>query len=481
VTTTSADSASTDRGAGLERAALVIAAIGIAVATLLALASILISIPSHVSLNYNEGWNAYHVVHLQRGWPLYPVAGWFPNTYPPLSFYLVAWASAARDPIVVGREISIAAFAAWTGALVPMARRLGAAHRDAWTAAALFAVTMTLYTQYVGIDDPELLGHAVQALGLTLLLKDATNARRAALAAAACASALFVKQTLVVAPAACAIWLSTVDRRSAWWFVVMFAAAAAVGGAASIAAFGPVFIVDLLAPRAYVPLRALGKTALWTARLAAPIAIALVMSRRSSRDAGVRFCTIYAAIAALAGAILSGGDGINANVWFDAIAALSLMSALALTASRRSPAVRDRAHTRLMLALAVAPLVAAILPSARVWQPANGWFGTRGNRDAAAADVAFLTQHDGRALCEELALCFWAGKRVEADIFHVREQMLLGLPAAAELARLVDARTFSVIQLNVDGRALGDEFTHALERGYTVARTAAGRRLYVPR
>jgi hypothetical protein len=480
VTITSAGSAPPVRGAGVERAALVITAVIIAVAALLALASIVISIPSHVPLNYNEGWNAYHASHLQSGRPLYP-DGWFPNTYPPVSFYLVAWASAARDPIVVGRAVAFAAFALWTGVLVLLARCLGAARSDVWIAAALFALTMTLYTQYVGIDDPELLGHAVQAVGLWLLMADAANARRAVLAAALCASALFVKQTLIVVPAACAIWLSIVDRRSARWFVLTFAAVAAVGGTACIALFGPAFIADLLAPRAYVPLRALAKTALWAVRLAAPIAIAVALSRRSWRDANVRFCAIYAGVAALAGAILSGGDGINANVFFDAIAALSLMSALALTASRRSPVGRCRARTHLMLALAAAPLVAAILPSARAWQPANGWFGARGNHDAAAADVVFLAQHDGRALCEELALCFWAGKRVEADIFYVREQMLLGLPAAADLARLVDAQTFSVIQLNVDGRALGDDFAHALDRRYAVARTAAGRRLYVPR
>ena len=50
-----------------------------------------LTVPLRLSLNYNEGWNAYHVMQVIRGDALYADAGgFFFNNYPPLSFYLMA-------------------------------------------------------------------------------------------------------------------------------------------------------------------------------------------------------------------------------------------------------------------------------------------------------------------------------------------------------------------------------------------------------
>jgi hypothetical protein len=277
------------------------------------------------------------------------------------------------------------------------------------------------------------------------------------------------------------MYLTIRNLRSACVFAVTFALAVAAAIAACTSVFGVAMLRHLAAPRAYIPLRAAGKTTLWLLRLSAPAAAATVMWRRYRHDDRVRFCAIYAGVAGVAGAALSGGEGINANVFFDAIAAVSLSAAVALTRGRADAVAAERVRARWLLAFVMAPLVAAVLPAARAWTPTNGWTGTRGDRAAAEADIALLSSRPGRALCEELALCFWAGKPVEADLFSVREQMLLHARGAAELSRLVDAQTFSVIQLNVHGRALDEEFARALAKRYAIARTDAGRRLYVPR
>ena len=465
-----------------EPVAVIVAWTIVAVVSGLALASVVVSIPLRLPINYNEGWNAYHVSRLLRGGALYPTVPFFENNYPPLSFYLVGWCSRwTGDPIVAGRWLSLIAFAVWTGLIVATGRRLGAREGDAWIAAALFGVTMLLFTEYVGIADPELIGHAIQAAAVLLLVHRPAGAPRLAAAALLCVVALAVKQTLIVVPIAAILWLATVDRRSAGLFGAMCAALVAAGLLLCDARFGRSMIGDLVAPRAYIPLRALGKTALWAWRLAVPAIVAVLVFRRWRADARVRLCAVYAGTAAVVGCLASGGDGINANVFFDAIAALSLVTAIALTRLSASHEQPRQMRARLLLALAVMPLIGAAVPSTRAWLPANGWFGARGDRVSAAADIAFIAAHDGAALCEELALCFWAGKPAQIDVFHVRQQMLTGTHAAADVARLVSAQTFAVIELDIGGRQLDEGFARALESRYAMARVSSGRRLYVPR
>ena len=459
-------------------AALLAVALVLGGDAILAIAATIGSIPLRLPINYNEGWNAYRASDVLSGRPLYPAGSFVANNYPPLSFYVVAWASRSSDPIVAGRWLSLASFAAWAVLLVAVARRLGARRGDAWAGAALFATTMLLFTEYVGIDDPEMLGHALAGLGLLALLFDPASGWRVAAAALLCVLAAFVKQTLVVVPAAIAIWLWTIDVRSAWRFVTIGLLVAAAGSAWCVAEFGVTAMRGLATPRAYTVARALGKAGLWSWRLAVPAAMTIAVAKRFRRDAGIRLCAIYAAAGAVVGVVLSGGDGINANVFFDAIWAVSLGAALALT----DVASRDaRRRVGWLLGLAAPLLVAVLLPSSRAWVPFGGWIGPRGDVSAASADIAFLTDHAGRGLCEQLALCYWAGKPIEADLFQVRQAMLTGGSAADDLAQLVEARAFSVVQLDAGGRELNGRFARAMEQQYVVARAAAGRRLYVPR
>jgi len=72
-------------------------------------------------------------------------------------------------------------------------------------------------------------------------------------------------------------------------------------------------------PRVFLIARAAGKSSMWALRLAGPLAIATVLARRFSEDPGVRFC---AATAVATAAIFIGGEGVNGNVFFDAVCAL---------------------------------------------------------------------------------------------------------------------------------------------------------------
>jgi hypothetical protein len=87
----------------------------------------------------------------------------------------------------------------------------------------------------------------------------------------------------------------------------------------------------------------------------------------------------------------------------------------------------------------------------------------------------------GHALCEELALCFWAGKSVEVDFFNWQQHARQGSRRADEIAQLLDQRYFSIVQLDVPGRPLGQEFVGALWRNYRMVDEDEDYRLLAPR
>src|SRR5437762_810218 len=95
-----------------EGGALVAIVSVVALASLPAIVAVVRTIPLRVSLDANEGWNAYHAVAAFGG-GLYPrQPQFFFNNYPPLSFYLVGAAGRwIGDPIVAGRLVASFAFA----------------------------------------------------------------------------------------------------------------------------------------------------------------------------------------------------------------------------------------------------------------------------------------------------------------------------------------------------------------------------------
>jgi hypothetical protein len=95
--------------------------------------------------------------------------------------------------------------------------------------------------------------------------------------------------------------------------------------------------------------------------------------------------------------------------------------------------------------------------------------------------VAIIAGRPGHALCEELALCFWAGKSAEVDFFNWQQHTRQGSRRADEIAQLLDQQYFSIVQLDVPGRPLGQEFVGALSRNYRIVDEDGNYRLLAPR
>jgi len=395
-------------------------------------------------LDPNEGWNAAHtLLLLAKGTPYPPPHGLMINNYPPLSFYLVgALTLWTGDAVIAGRVLSLLSFLAASIGIASVCRHMGCGSRARICAAMFFAAVLLVCSDYVGMDDPQLLGHALQFFGLALLLR-----KRIVAAALIFSASLFFKHNLLALPLAAAVWLLWRDRHAAWRFI---GCGAAVSGAGLILfhwAYGFSLVSVLSSPRHVSLANAIfAASHLWWAVF--PLAV-LAVSRSSWKD----FCLIYAGSALMLGLAFSAGDGVDANAFFDLAAACAMALGLEVEQSRRP----------LLAALCAAPLPLFLAFNFHD----NNFFFTRDFAVQSKRDVAFLKSQPGPALCDQLSLCLWAGKGAQVDVFNVGEQIKSGAWDGASLAKMIAQRRFAVVQL-VDLDGLGPSVRIALERNYRI-------------
>ncbi len=451
----------------------------------LALMRVILTLPRHVPLNYNEGWNAYHVADVISGLSPYRLGRpYFFNNYPPLSFFAVAAVTRiVHDPVVAGRLLSLSAFGVWTVALIGAGIALGCRRTHACFGALLFAATTLVFTDYVGIDDPQMIGHAIASVGLIVLLRVRSGGVAPVVAAVLFVLAVFVKQNLIALPIACVLWLACIDRRRA----SILAAAIVVVGVASAAifagAFGPDAIESLTLPRAFLPLKGIGMAARWLLRAIVLITVAALLLRKRPRDSAVVFVTIYAGVSAAIGAVSGAGAGVNWNVFFDADWALCLAAAVALERCDDRPVAGGVLRSTAMMAGCLfVPVIAVLAAIGPDYGSKDYWINPRAAETAdAARQIAFLSAHRGPAMCEELALCFWAGKPVEVDVFNAGQQILLGRADQQPLNTEVERGRFAVIQMNIPSREISPAISASTSRNYVIDHVAFDRVFLVPR
>lgn len=351
----------------------------------LAMLRAVLTLPRHVPLNYNEGWNAYHAADVINGLSPY-LAGrlYFFNNYPPLSFFAVAAATRfVRDPIIAGRLLSLVSFGVWTLALVAAAVALGCRRAHACFGALLFAGTTFVFTDYVGIDDPQMIGHAIASAGLIALLRAPSGRLAPVVAAVPLVLAIFVKQNLVAVPIACLLWLAGTDRRRAWRLALAIVVVGALATAMVVAAFGPRVIESMTLPRAVLPLKGAGMAAQWLLRSIVLIAFGLRLFRKHPHDSAVLFVTIYAGVSAAIGAVSGAGAGVNWNVFFDADWALCLAAGVALERfgdGRPVPGGLQPATT-MMAGCLIVPVIAALAAFKPDHRFKEYWIESAGGRD----------------------------------------------------------------------------------------------------
>jgi hypothetical protein len=436
-----------------------------------------LAVPLRVPLDYNEGWNAYHTAAAFSPGDLYPHRPrFFFNNYPPLSFLIVGALARGRDAIVAGRVVSLIAFACLLGVLFRAARLMGCSREESLFGSALFLTCTLAFSVYIGIDDPEFIAHAVQGVGLLLILGEPRTSVRIIVAAAFCAGGVFVKHNAIALPLAAGAWLALIDRPAARRLVAGGAAFGLAGLATCQAVFGSRFFSDVTAGRPYWIADVAWSTAGWAVRMPVFIAALVALQRRFRQDRDVLFCALYASIATIAGLAFRGGEAVGWNVMFDSSAALCVSSALAL--NRVSPARPGRRSRRLALAGAyalglviMAVVVAATTGTGRAWVTLDHWRAPTAAAADAGRDIEFLSRADGPAACEELSLCYWAGKPAEIDFLSMRQRIRTGSRSGGEVLALIESRYFGAIQLDSLKTYFDPRFMGVLLGAYVVDHT----------
>jgi hypothetical protein len=433
---------------------LVLMALAFAAASLLLRDAL--AIAAHVPLDPDEGWNAYLARAAVTGSPLYP-QNLMINNYPPLSFYIVgALGTITGDPIVAGRLLSLIAFFAVAGAITVILREMGAGVLASLFASLFFAAAILVASDYVAMDDPQLLGHALQLAGLTLLLQ---TRRDVFLAALLMAAGIFVKHNLLALPLAACWWLCWRDREDA----VKFAAAGLLLCIAGLVATRLILNVNLIAalagPRHWAPSNFAAGTKQFLSWAGAALMIAASMAWRGPFNPAAQLTLLYAGIALALGAFFAFGDGTDANIFFDAAIALSLSAGLALTQL-------PKRWIGLLGLFAAAPLA---LYLANHHAEANFPYTEAFAREVPL-DIGFLEVHPGPALCENLTLCFWAGKDEPVDVFNLSEAIKTGARGDGDLAHLLQTQYFGSIALSsIAPFALGPHLKSVLLAHYRIA------------
>jgi hypothetical protein len=401
----------------------------------------------------NEGWNAYNTdAAFGRLYP--PPDGLTANNYPPLSFYLIgALARVFGDALYVGRVLSLLATLGLGVFAAAVARQLGAGRAAAALAGLWFVATMARFFDfYVGMNEPQLLAHAVMAAGFCWFLARWQAKRAVEPAVLVMVLAGFFKHNIVVLPVVALVWLALHDRRMALRAGLVGAGTAAAGLAICAIAYGGDFVADMLLPRTYHLDRAL----LATGRLqfvAPALIIWAIWAWRERHSSAARFTALLVGVGLAAYLLQKAGAGVDENAQFDLVFAAAVGVGLAFD---RLPALATRRSPRTVRLILLGVLALRLIASTRMefaYVLLSPDYRAQAAEHAAIAraEAARIAALPSPVACSNPVVCRMAGKPFVYDPFKI--EMMRNTGAMSETAIQAALRRQGVVFVAVDPRA----------------------------
>lgn len=403
---------------------------------LVLLAGPVLTIPLHIPINYNEGWNAgfdTRAVFANKG-PLYPGPDTFVfNNYPPLGFLLVGAAGRflfGGEMILAGRVIALLSLL-WSAAMLAACiRRLGVDARAAWAGALLLLlITATFFRGYVAMDDPQWLAHATMLTGLAVLLgadlkRERLQTGRIVLACLLVLAGEFIKHNLVALPIATTLWLCWRRPRAGLVWIGTAITGLLLGAAAIDWVYGPNAFTDILHHKRIFRVHLLTHAINRLAPLLPALLLMALLLRRRTAGPGAILAALFVVIALVTGTLQRMGEGVYYNAHFEAMIAACFGAGLVIGSwTREAP---RRLSPAFAVVFAAAPVLGAI-----PWHLPIAWHEIRdryAEEHAWAPVIAELADAPGDVGCHYLSLCYWAGKPFEIDLFNLTQSVLAGGP-----------------------------------------------------
>ncbi|MDO8605687.1 MAG: hypothetical protein Q7R40_04045 [Phaeospirillum sp.] len=424
--------------------------IGLAVLTVVMFAYPCLRIDAEFEIDYNEGWNAFLQGLAVSGVSPYSGGGaLFFNNYPPLSFYLVGLLGlAVGDPVLAGRLLSVLAMGVIAVSAGVVTRANGGSRPDAGLAAATCCAMFCAFaTDYVGVDDPQLLAQGLLCAGFALYVSGRPTPARMAAVALLFALGLLTKHNVLVLPLVVtvhALWRAPAAGR--WTFLTVGLTLIAIATATIAMLFGADFFRLLLAPRIYDATRGFLLTMEVLGRIQAPLAIAglyLLLARDGAIGGMV---AAYLAGSLLLGIGFSGGAGVDINIFFDAMIASAMGIGLTATWLRSRQGLPRSAPAMLAVLANIGVLLLTPQVLGRMVVEALGDYAER--ETLFRADVDYLGQIPGPAVCESMLLCLRAGKEITIDPYNVLQASLTGRLPPEYLEGMLRRHAFAIVQIS---------------------------------
>jgi hypothetical protein len=447
----------------------------------------------HVSFDYKEGWNAVLAAQWMSGKPLYPAFDALSaNNYPPLSFYVVGWVGRwLGDYLLAGRLLAFVGLFTSAVAVAAVVKWITGRTRAALMSGLLvLGYSAAVYPRYVGLDDPQWLGHGMMLLGLLAFLASEQRGWLFLLSAGLMLAAGFVKHILLPIPVAASLWLLMYRRDVlALWFATCVALLVSAL-LFFFAVHGLDFFEGVFRDARDWRLGRLYVAPLWfQTQLPLLLLGALVLPSVWRLREG-RLVVFYAAFSAALAICIVGGAGVAINAIFDLEIALCLIIGIGIgeldeNDDRSAPVeVRPRmaqgpstARWGLLLVL----VLGVYLPQ-RLLEVRELWKYGRAGESETAQEIDFLARQPGPVACENLSLCYWAGKGFEIDFFLLGQKLNQGLVEPHLVTERIRSRYYAAIQTGAKDGAifLPVSINREIADNYEVVRTTTGAVL-VPR
>ncbi|WP_041392155.1 6-pyruvoyl-tetrahydropterin synthase-related protein [Pleurocapsa sp. PCC 7327] len=347
--------------------------------------------------------------------PLYPdLKALTSNNYPPLSFYIAgSLGLLVGDNIIAGRIISFVSLLIIAINIGLIVQRLGK-----WSLIALFSAVVFLaymaghHYEYIGMNDPQMLAHAIQLIGFLVFLTSNQTDGLLILSLVIIFVGGLVKHNLLTLTLAITLWLFFYKRRS--FYVWLAASLAMLVGCLGLfySIYGSNFFTSLLAAARHWGLGNMAEhlverrfTPLLLLLASGSILLAIDYTNRYTQ-----LIAFYVLLAGIWGIYISGGAGVNFKAIFDLIIGLTLMSGLAIQRfgemfSRLNILDRKTPKSSLVRITGMFVLCLTVLFTI----PQRGvdlllFLGNLENEKALVAqDIAFIAAHDGPQPCVRIS------------------------------------------------------------------------------
>lgn len=399
----------------------------------LALSAIhLCAIPLHVSLNYNEGWNAYFTQAAMSHGVLYPgIDAMSTNNYPPLSFYIVgALGWLIGDYIVAGRLIAVLALGVITFNVVRLGRWLGAEPKLALLGAGVFSLgAYAVMPDYIGVDDPQFLAYALvtSAAYVFLSASEPHLWRGMLLSALLMVLGGLVKHSEISLPLALCTWAAFYDRRRLGVFAACAILIGIIACGLVYSIWGQSMVSAMLHEHRVTALeRAVVLTGQELPFLLPYLVLGILGACMAQRRRQAAWVLLYVGWSLLIGFWMLSGYGVNQNVLCDAVIALALAAVLFAMNFEHSHTVATllgkRTHLLTVL-LMVLPCMGFGL-YVYLTRPYLRDIGIIADAPKWEKLYQTLSHAHGEVACETLAVCYWAHKPMAVDFFNYGQKLM---------------------------------------------------------